>query len=250
MQLFEKNIPVNLIIDQGNTRTKLALFEAGELQSIKVAENKDAVPVLGEWLQQNSIEKAILSTVIADSDLVQKLSETNLEWFNLDEHTKLPFKNAYKTPATLGKDRLAAIAGAHQLYPGKPCLVIDAGTAITYDIINSDDVYLGGSITPGLQMRLKAMHHFTSQLPKVEVTETIALPGVDTQTALQTGGFWSVVYEMEGFIRYYNDLHKGLLVFLTGGDALLFDKSIKNSIFVAQNLVLTGLNSLLEYNAH
>ncbi len=241
---------MNLIIDQGNTRSKMAVFQNRQLIELEVRENAVASEFLREWLENKPFDRIIISTTVENSGLIEMLDKTVPHYLLLDEHTKLPFKNNYGTPQSLGKDRLAAVAGAYALHPGKACLVIDAGTAITYDYLDENGTYQGGSITPGIKMRTKAMHQFTSRLPEVEVGSDCNLPGKNTITSLQTGAYWGTVYEMEGFIRFYEQKASSLLVFLTGGDALLFDKNIKNSIFVSQNLVLLGLNSLLEYNAH
>ena len=240
---------MNLVIDQGNTRTKFALLQDKEIAFFDIAENDEAVGFLESLLREYSPAKCMLVSV-TDADALQStLQKSETPTYTLDEETILPFSNLYGSPKTLGKDRLAAIAGAFSLRPYENCLVIDAGTALTFDFINERGEYLGGSISPGLAMRSKALHQFTSKLPQTIINPKVSMIGNDTISCIQSGVFWGMTHEIDGFIDHYKENTSDLFVFLTGGDALLFDKSIKNSIFVAQNLVLSGLNSLLEQNA-
>jgi type III pantothenate kinase len=162
-------------------------------------------------------------------------------------------ENKYKSPATLGLDRLAGIIGARTLFPDKNCLVIDAGTCITYDAINKDGVYEGGSISPGLKMRLKAMHNFTRRLPEVELVEYDDWQGYDTKSAMLSGVLNGAIEEVKGFIEIYNSKYSKLHVILCGGDSIFFDNRLKNSIFAhalktEPNLVLIGLNEVIQQN--
>ena len=165
------------------------------------------------------------------------------------QKTPLPIQNKYKTPKTLGKDRLAAVVAAKELYPRKHCLVIDAGTCITYDLITKESVYLGGAISPGMDMRFQAMNTFTAKLPLVKRKKTTNLIGNTTNSALQSGGVLGAVFEMEGFIRAYRKDFSPLTVILTGGAADFFAIFLKTKIFVHHNLILIGLNKLLNHNA-
>jgi type III pantothenate kinase len=167
----------------------------------------------------------------------------------LDERTPLPIKVQYQTPQTLGKDRLAAVVGASFLQPEKDILVIDAGTAITYELIEASGIYLGGNISPGMSIRFKALNHFTGKLPLVqEEKEEVPLIGFSTKTAIQAGVVKGIIYEMDGYINELRSRYPELLVFLTGGHSFYFERRLKNTIFANINLVLTGLNRILEYN--
>lgn len=238
----------NLVVDQGNTRTKLAIFNANKIVEIVTSENKLVINSAEQMIEKYHPLKVIYSTVTSDNRFFPYVKSIFSDAMELNELTSTPFTNSYATQSTLGKDRLAAIAGAYNLKPNCNCLVIDAGTAITYDFINSDGYYLGGSIAPGLQMRFKALHTFTSKLPHIEADPNLPVIGNDTTSSINSGVFHGMIHEIDGFISHYKKYYPDLFVFLTGGDALIFEKSIKNSIFVALNLVLSGLNSILEYN--
>jgi type III pantothenate kinase len=202
------------------------------------------------YATNHQVKKVILSTVGIPIEPSWKAKlENQFFYLQLDHQTPLPIKNAYGTPETLGKDRLAAIVGARQLYPGENCLVIDAGTCITYDLLRADGVYLGGNISPGLAMRFKAMHAFTARLPLVEQGEIKDPIGQSTETAMRNGGQLGTVLEIEGFIRLFSDQFGSLRVIFTGGDADFFAKVLKIEIFVNPDLVLRGLNKILTYNA-
>jgi type III pantothenate kinase len=160
----------------------------------------------------------------------------------------LPIRSSYQTPETLGKDRLAAVVGAAFLQPDMDILVIDAGTAVTYDCIDASGVYHGGNIAPGVEMRLKALHTFTQKLPLVKVNANVDFLGKDTQSAIQAGVLYGVVLEIDGYIERLMLKYPKLSVFLTGGSAVLFDNKLKSRIFADKNLVLTGLNRILQHN--
>ncbi|MCD8193274.1 MAG: type III pantothenate kinase, partial [Tannerellaceae bacterium] len=154
----------------------------------------------------------------------------------------------YQTPHTLGKDRLAAAVGANYLQPGKDLLIIDAGTAITYEVVEAAGIYTGGNISPGMTTRFRALNHFTEKLPLVAEKEDIPPIGYNTETAIQAGVVNGIIYEMDGYINDLRVKYPGLLVFLTGGHSFYFERRLKNSIFADINLVMTGLNRILEYN--
>lgn len=160
----------------------------------------------------------------------------------------LPFVIKYRTPDTLGLDRLAGVAGAWSQYRNETSLVIDVGTCIKYDLITKKGEYLGGNISPGLQMRLKAMHLMTSKLPQVEPYERYEAMGTDTVSALQVGACTGAIHEIEGFIKEYKKMFGKLNILLTGGDSHFFVNKLKTKIFAAPNLVLQGLNEILDYN--
>lgn len=239
---------MNLIIEQGNTSTKVAIYEQGCIKEYFMYKHVN-IEEIAALLKKYSCTCGILSTVIdIDKELVSYL-QTNLTHFIfLDESVKLPVLIEYDTPKTLGKDRIAAIVGANYLMPGKDLLIIDAGTAITYELVESTGVYKGGNISPGMTTRFKALNCFTKKLPLVQEENDVPLIGTSTITAIQAGVVNGVVFEMEGYIDSLRKIYPGLLVFLTGGHSFYFESRLKNTIFADINLVLTGLNRILEYN--
>ena len=240
---------MNLIIDIGNTRTKFSVFNHGE-EMISVPLEEFLPSHIDVLLNEHpSIDKAILSSVKDYSpELKHHLQQKIKLFIELDAETPLPLENCYESPETLGKDRLAAAVGAFHLYPGKNVLVIDAGTALTYDLVNDKGQYLGGIISPGLEMRFKALHHFTGRLPLVEKKDFQKLFGKTTREAIRAGVQHGIVFEADRAIDTFKEFYKNLNVIITGGDADFFDKKLKNSFFVHFNLIAIGLNRILEYN--
>ena len=196
-----------------------------------------------------SLDHVILSSVKKyPAELKTKLSESFNRFIELDASTPLPIENFYQTKETLGKDRIAAAVGAFDLYPNQNVLIIDAGTAITYDIVNANHQYLGGNISPGLSMRFKALHQFTGELPLIEQAEFTKLYGKATREAILAGVQHGVVFEVEKAIETFKEFYDNLKVIITGGDSNFFDKKLKNSFFVHFNLIATGLNRILQHN--
>jgi type III pantothenate kinase len=241
----------NLVIDIGNTYTKIAVFEQSEL--IKVTHNKAVdMEMLDHILLENNIGKIIISTVKKDKEEwhTQLKEKTPLIYFNAGMTTGI--RNHYLTPNTLGLDRLAGVIGASCLYPGKSSLVIDGGTCITYDYVDGGANYFGGSISPGLNMRYKALNNYTSGLPLVSREEIFNKAyGNDTTSAIRSGVQNGVKHELMGFIEGYRQNEKELNIILTGGDSIFFDTLLKNSIFAPYiktepYLVLKGLNAAIQ----
>ncbi len=235
---------MNLLIDSGNTYTKAALCNEHEIvELIKVGNVEDFRKVN---------EKYAPTTVIISS--VNKAAAEILALFlksktiMLDSTTLVPIKNLYKTPATLGMDRLADVVGANTLFPKIPCLCIDAGTCITYDFVDEQAQYFGGSIAPGIEMRFRALNTFTAKLPLVERQENAELVGNSTETSILSGVQLGAVKEMEGIINEYKARYKGLKVIITGGDGGFFESRIKGTIFVVPDLLFLGLKRIVEYN--
>jgi type III pantothenate kinase len=239
---------MNLCIDQGNTNTKIAIFDQDNIVDLSVYENPD-LQIFKKIFESYPVEHTILSSVIEyQNDLLSYLQKYSKKFFLLDHHTPLPIVNRYKTPETLGKDRLAAVVGAASIQKNTDLLVIDVGTAITYDFINAEGVYTGGDITPGIDLRLKSLHYFTRRLPQVEFDEQVGFMGTDTTTAIQSGVLYGIVSEIDGYINRLMRKYPKLSVFLTGGGMVYFEKRLKSAIFADANLVLIGLNRILEYN--
>lgn len=240
---------MNLAIDIGNTRTKIAIFQGDKLLSQEVWEEL-SVAKLKQLAYNQKIEKIILSSVSGQSEEVMAYLKSHPVFLELTTETPLPIGIRYKTPTTLGKDRVAAAVGAFYLFPKENCLVIDAGTCITLDLLSAEGIFLGGNISPGIEMRLKAMHHFTARLPLVKSSPELPDElGDSTENAMRNGGELGALLEVEGFIRACKKKYRPLRVVLTGGDADFFVKHTKTKIFAHQNLVLLGLNQILQHNA-
>ncbi len=240
---------MNLVIDIGNTRTKFSVFNRGEvLITVPVDEFRpEHIDVLKN--EHPGLNKVILSATKDYSRKLKKALQQNFEQFiELDANTPLPLKNCYETKDTLGKDRIAAVVGAFDLYPETNLLVIDAGTAITYDILNDKHQYLGGNISPGIDMRFQALNQFTGKLPLVSQQEYNKLYGTSTEDAIRAGVQNGIVFEVDRAIDTFKEFYNNLKVIITGGNAEFFDKKLKNSFFVHFNLIALGLNRILEYN--
>lgn len=240
---------MNLCIDQGNSGAKLAVFN----NDLLLYENRYpelTLEILRELFQIYPVQSGILSAVIdLPSEIIQFLTENCQQFIVLNHMTPVPVDNRYETPETLGKDRLAAVIGAQSLMPATDLLVIDAGTAITYDFVDADGAYFGGNIAPGLELRLKALHVFTGKLPLTDVMVQPPLLGVNTISAIQAGVFYGIVFEMNGYIDTLKVKYPKLSIFLTGGGGIFFENNIKSPIFAVKNLVLIGLNRILQFNA-
>lgn len=239
----------NLAIDIGNTRTKIAVFDGDELVHSEAWEVL-TVDALRQLSYNQNVGKIILSSVAKQSEEVMGYLKGLPFFLELTTETPLPITNNYKTPHTLGKDRVAAAVSAQHLYPNENCLVVDAGTCIKMDMVSAKGEFLGGNISPGIEMRLKAMHHFTARLPLVKQGEELPdLIGDSTENALRNGGELGALLEVEGFIGRCKQNFRPLRILLTGGDADFFVRNTKTKIFAHQNLVLLGLNQILQHNA-
>jgi len=196
------------------------------------------------------LTQAILSSVKpVDDEILKYLSENFDVFIELDHQTELPIENLYQTPETLGKDRLAAAVGANELFPDQNLLIIDAGTAITYDLVSEKNQFVGGNISPGLQMRFKALNHFTGKLPLVSYSDEFQTIGKNTTDAIRSGVQNGILYEIAQTIELFNKNYQNLQIVMTGGDSIFFDKKLNYSIFVHFNITLIGLNRILEHNA-
>ncbi len=242
---------MNLVIDVGNTLVKLGVFDAEILRIKKTCIKKDFLSTLAEIKDAfSSIEYTIVSAVgnLSEHQL-SKLSQ-KFQVTSLDHSTKVPFINKYASPKTLGVDRIALISAAAMEYPNKNVLVIDAGTCITYDFLNSENEFLGGAISPGIALRYKSLHNFTESLPLLDANMPKGLVGDTTASSIHSGVINAILYEIDGFITDYKKNYSNLTIILTGGDAHFLLDSIKNDIFANSNFLLEGLNHILEYNKH
>ncbi len=240
---------MNFVIDIGNTLTKLFVAKSNEIiynEQLTTEENYKMVQVLEKF---PSIKNLIISSVVDkklefNRRIVKKLKNI----IYLDETTPLPIKNYYKTPKTLGKDRIAAIVGAHNIFPRENVLAIDAGTAITYDFVNQKGEYNGGNISPGMSMRFRALNQLTSKLPLLSSKDEVIFFGTNTSEAIIAGVQNGIIFEMDTYIDKLREMHHQVKVILTGGDGFFFAGKLKNPIFAKPFLVALGLNRILEYN--
>lgn len=238
---------MNLIVDIGNTRVKYAVMEGLKVVAESATDSFDA-EVARALAETHAVRDAVVASTRGDEARVAALlREAGLEVLCFDAACEVPLSSSYLTPHTLGRDRLAAAVGADALYPGRPMLVVDFGTAITCDYI-ADHTFHGGFISPGMQMRFRALHEFTARLPRVTPHDEEVVCGRTTESCIEGGVMQGVRYEIEGHIARFRQKNADLLVIFTGGDAKHFAKQIKNTIFADRDLVFLGLNRILEHH--
>jgi type III pantothenate kinase len=236
---------MNLVVDFGNTCIKAALFEDKVLVEHFVFE--DATALLAAGFEQRGIKYCITASVTQEHELVLESFSRHFETLLFIQSTRQPLRNLYSSAATLGSDRLAAAIGSYSLFPDKNVLTIDAGTCLKYNFVNDKNEFIGGAISPGIPMRLKALHAYTSALPAVEADKNYRqLVGTSTQESLLSGAL--MVAEVEGTIRRYEALYPDLQVVVTGGDSDYLCSQLKNRFFADQFLILQGLHTILLYN--
>ncbi len=246
---------MNLIIDIGNSFTKVALFKGKDishLSSYKTNVLKNLIKDIKSLKKENSkINKAIISVTGLEHFELERFLSANFELFTkLNHKTKIPINNLYKSPETLGKDRLSAVVAANNIFPNNNVLVFDSGTALTIDFINKERKYFGGSISPGIMMRFKALNYFTDKLPEIKIDSNFYdIFGKTTEDAIKSGVQNGILNEVEGYINKFSEEYSNLKIIFTGGDTFFFEKRLKKRIFADPNLVLRGLNIILEYNA-
>lgn len=245
-----KTMSFNLIVDQGNSACKVAFVRNNSIESISFLQGK-AGQALSHLVAPHRFDKAVYSSVgLPDEEAETIVRSCAAASLMMGTETPVPLRLQYDR-RTLGADRLAAVVGAHSLYPNTELLVIDAGTAITYERVSAEGIYLGGNISPGLHLRFKALHLFTGRLPLIDpsgISPKIAEYGSSTEEAIAAG----VIHGLAGEIdRYIDDLHAKegrSAVILTGGDANYLARIIRSGILIHPDLVLLGLNRILEYN--
>lgn len=231
----------NLCIDIGNTNIKSGFFLNDNLEDLAIDTDELSLKI------KNRTFNCIISSVRKElPDEVKKITDLAEKKVQLSPRIHLPVKIQYNTPDTLGMDRIAAAIGAKKYFPDQNCIVIDAGTCITSDFIDKENFFLGGNISPGISMRIKAMHYFTDALPLVEIKDNKEFLGKSTEEALQNGALKGTIWEISTFIKEINKKYgKSQLVF-TGGDTKYFVNYFKTMIFADSNLVLVGLNEILK----
>lgn len=242
---------MNLIIDVGNTMVKFAVFQQDillEKNSVNFDDARKAFISISKAYPE--IKQGIISSVGKLEASVLRIFKDDLNMLVLNDLTKVPFKNSYQTPQSLGVDRIALVSASVHAFPHKNVLIIDAGTCITYDFITSEKDYLGGAISPGIRLRYKVLNTLTANLPLLDTQMPQQITGASTAEAIHSGVVIGILKEIEGVIDEYQAKYADLTVILTGGDADFLSKQLKNSIFANSNFLLEGLNFILEFNSH
>ncbi|MDR2037369.1 MAG: type III pantothenate kinase [Bacteroidales bacterium] len=238
-----------ICIDVGNTFTKIAVFENDDMKNVVTFSSGSPEKMLQHFSSLPRFSAGIMSVVgNVDGDIANVLSSKVDFYIELTAQTPLPIKNLYKTPETLGKDRLAAVIGAYCQYPGKNILVVDAGTALTFDFIDKTGNYHGGNISPGINIRFRALHDYTQRLPLEERTADFPMFGNSTKTAIIAGVQNGIIFEVSSYINHLKRKYGEMVFIFSGGDAIFFADKMETPIFVESNLVLIGLNEIVKYN--
>jgi len=241
---------MNLIIDVGNTYVKLAVFKKNAVVSKETIEVNHLVKAFKSLLKHyKSIDRAIISSVGKLDEVTLNYIKDSVDVIELNSKTKFPFKNEYKTPKTLGVDRIALVSASVNEYSKKNVLIIDAGSCITFDFINNKNQYLGGAISPGIRMRYKSLHNLTANLPLLDTETPNTIIGNTTNNSIHSGVIHGVLKEIDGVIADYKEKYSDLTVILTGGDTNFLSKQLKSSIFANSNFLLEGLNFILQFNS-
>ncbi|HCC71464.1 MAG TPA: pantothenate kinase [Bacteroidales bacterium] len=240
---------MNLAIDIGNSSCKAGVYNLGKKEYITYSCDPDH-SFVESIISRYPVKKAILSTVRdGDPMFLDILERWNISTLLLSHKTTLPFNLLYETPETLGTDRLAAVAAAHNMFVKSNVLVIDAGTAVTYDLLDACSNYIGGNISPGLQMRFRALNEFTGRLPMVSKGDSFGNLGVNTVGAIRSGVQTGLIFEINDYIRNLKKRYKGLKIIITGGDAEFLLNKLESKCVLNTDLVVDGLNYILNYNA-
>jgi type III pantothenate kinase len=240
---------MKLIIDEGNTLCKIGIFDRENLIHEEKTDQLTSAFIGKILTRYTDIGSAILGSVKRPDPAIVSFLEERLSFILLNHQTPLPIKIAYNTPQTLGADRIAAVVAANHYHSNNNVLVIESGTCITYDFIDSAGIYHGGSISPGLDIRYRALHNFTANLPLVEADKNADLTGKSTEMSINSGVINGISAEINGIISMYQSNYENLTIILSGGNLQYFDKNLKNNIFAVPNIVLRGLNLILDFNA-
>ncbi|MEN8121098.1 MAG: type III pantothenate kinase [Bacteroidota bacterium] len=240
---------MNLIVDIGNTLVKVFFFEGKKIGFSQQIESAQKLKIFDILNCNHEVDKTIISSVVElDNGFYDKLKSYSRQLVILDEYTKLPITNEYKTKDTLGKDRIAAAVGAYTIFPETNVIAIDAGTALTIDFISDKGEYIGGNISPGLSMRFSALNNYTSKLPLLGKNDQFPLLGKNTNEAIVAGVQNGIIFEIDNYISEFLSKYSDLKVILTGGDSFFFAHKLKSRIFAEPFLTAIGLNRILEYN--
>ncbi len=245
---------MNFVIDIGNSFIKLSLFDKDIIvKNFVISVNSiDAInKTLIDYFDDYNIDNVLISNVRNKNIINMRLFPKNVNIIEFNVNTPIPLKIKYKSPGTLGTDRIAAAVGGASVFPGNNVLVIIAGTCITYELVNINQEYIGGAISPGMMMRFNALNNFTGNLPLInKPAENPPFIGKSTEESLSSGVVWGIVNEIDTNIQKYSELYPGIKVVFSGGDVFYFDKLLKSKIFATEFLVSQGLNKILLYNVH
>ncbi len=238
---------VTLCFDFGNTRKKVAVFRKKEIETVLVFED-DSADAISALVEKYKPAKSILSSVVDHNPAIEEVLAAASKFHKLSHLTRVAFTTPVGKPESIGADRLALSAAAVKYYPKKNNLVIGMGSCVTYNFINKYHEFIGGAISPGLEMRLKAMHQFTAKLPLVKADSNVPLIGYDTSSNLLSGAVLGLAREMDGFIDDYRQKFRNFNVLLTGGDLVHLASHLKNKIFADPDLIFKGLYAISEVN--
>ena len=239
---------MNIVIDFGNSFAKVGIFEQDKLVQTFVTGKNESSQVI-QQIPLSNYQSAIISTVIDSPDrIMEPLKNICKKVIAFDKTTCTTLTNKYTSPETLGNDRLALASGAAMLYKNRNILIIDAGSCITFDFVNEMGEYIGGAISPGIDMRFKALNAFTDKLPLLHKENTSLFTGRNTKESMLSGVMNGVYSEINSSINYYKRNYKNLEIVLCGGDAIFLSKKIKSRIFAEPNFLLISLNQILLHN--
>ena len=241
---------MDLTIDIGNSNVKLGIFKSGKLKSMHKLNTINHQKLL-QYASKRKVENVIISSVKSSNPFyAPRLKKFFKNFIVLSSNTPLPIKIRYKSPSTLGRDRIAAAVGANYLFPEKDVLVIDMGSAITFDVVTQNKEFIGGNISPGMNMRFAALNQFTNQLPLYQHTKDHNLLGQDTREAIISGIQTGIIFELEKYIEEIKANYAPSEIIITGGDSKFFDNKLKYHIFAEPNLVNLGLYKILKHNLY
>lgn len=238
---------MNLVVDAGNTRLKYAFFEGNQLMDAKYKSDELFQDIKKWQILKGPIDLLLSGSGYIPEDLRMALKESVNLCVEASPLMPLTLKIGYDTPMTLGFDRIAICTGAMSLFPGKPLLVIDSGTCITFNYVNAEGVFLGGNISPGLEIRFRGLKHFTAHLPLVEATENYGGMGRTTEEAIRNGVMDGMLFEVETYIRNFVENFEYGQVVITGGNSCFFEKRLSNCVSFCKMLGFIGLNEILEH---
>src|ERR1700722_5242823 len=240
-------MPTTLCFDFGNTRMKCAVFVDGAFaqELLLTDDNEETIRAL---IDQYHPDASILASVIEHNSALQGLLRRTTRFHKLDHHSKVPVTTPVGNPETIGADRLALVVAAVTLFPGKNNLVIGLGSAITYNYVNKDKEFIGGGISPGMEMRFRSLHEYTAKLPLVKADWNFPLAGYDTRTNILSGVILGMAKEIDGIIGAYQEKYDNFNVLMSGGDSAYFTRHLKSKIFADPYLIYKGLYAISEFN--
>jgi type III pantothenate kinase len=239
-------LPVSICLDFGNTNMKAAIFLGDRLIDKIIFNPEEALEKLKMLIDFHNPQKSILSSVVNHAKEIENLLQTHTKFHLLSTNTKIPFLNAYGSPETLGHDRIALVAGLAKQFPKEDSLVISIGTCITYNFLAKNNAFRGGAISPGIELRLRALNEFTQKLPYVSREGHISILGYDTETSIRSGVVNGIAAEMDGMIDRYEAQYGRINAVLTGGDGAFFESRLKSKIFADTHFLFKGLYAILE----